>query len=56
MNFTKWLLCYVQCQNRFRKLHCLIWLNIETLLGDYKIYVLLFISFPKSLGSLFLVV
>jgi hypothetical protein len=24
MNFTKWLLCSVHCQNRFRKLYCLI--------------------------------
>jgi hypothetical protein len=24
MNFTKWLLCFVHCQNRFRKLYCLI--------------------------------
>jgi hypothetical protein len=29
MNFTKWLMCSVHCQNRFRKLNCLIWLNIE---------------------------
>jgi hypothetical protein len=28
MNFTNWLLCSVHCQNRFRKLNCLIWLNI----------------------------
>jgi hypothetical protein len=34
----------------------LIWLNIESLLGDYKSYVVLLLSFPKSLGSLFLVV
>jgi hypothetical protein len=56
MNFTKWLMCSVHCQNRFRKLYCLIWLNIESLLGDYKSYVLLLLSFPKSLGSLFLVI
>jgi hypothetical protein len=56
MNFTKWLMCSVHCQNRFRKLYCLIWLNIESLLGDYKSYVLLLLRFPKSLGSLFLVV
>jgi hypothetical protein len=24
MNFTKWLLCSVHCQNRFRKLNCLV--------------------------------
>jgi hypothetical protein len=36
MNFTKWLLCSVHCQDRFRKLNCLIWLNLESLLGDYK--------------------
>jgi hypothetical protein len=24
MNFTKWLLCSVHCENRFRKLYCLI--------------------------------
>jgi hypothetical protein len=42
MNFTNWLLCYVHCQNRFQKLNCLTWLNIESLLGDYKGYVLLF--------------
>jgi hypothetical protein len=23
MNFTNWLLCYVHCHNRFRKLYCL---------------------------------
>ena len=56
MNFTNWLLCSVHCQNRFRKLNCLTWLNIELLLGDYKSYVVLLLSFPKSLGSLFLVV
>jgi hypothetical protein len=28
MNFTNWLMCSVHCQNRFRKLNCLIWLNI----------------------------
>jgi hypothetical protein len=56
MNFTKWLLCSVHCQNRFRKLHYLIWLNIESLLGDYKRYVVLLLSFPNSLRSLFLVV
>jgi hypothetical protein len=56
MNFTNWLLCSVHCQNRFRKLNCLIWLNIESLLDDYKSYVVLFLSFPKSLGSLFLVI
>jgi hypothetical protein len=36
-NFTKWWLCFVHYQNRFRKLNCLIWLNIESLLGDYKV-------------------
>jgi hypothetical protein len=56
MNFTKWLMCSVHCQNRFRKLYCLIWLNIELLLGDYKGCVVLLLSFPKSLGSLFLVI
>jgi hypothetical protein len=56
MNFIKWLLCSVHCQNRFQKLNCLIWLNIESLLGDYKSYVVLFLIFPKSLGSLFLVI
>jgi hypothetical protein len=55
-NFTKWLLCSVHSQNRFRKLNCLIWLNIESLLADYTNYVVLFLSFPKSLGSLFLVI
>jgi hypothetical protein len=54
MNFTNWLLYSVHCQNRFRKLNCLTWLNIELLLGDYKSYVVLLLSFPKSLGSLFL--
>jgi hypothetical protein len=53
MNFINWLLCSVHCQNRFRKLNCLIWLNIESLLGDYKFNVVLLLSFPKSLGSLF---
>jgi hypothetical protein len=56
MNFTTWLLCSIHCLNIFRKLYCLIWLNIESLLGDYKSYVVLLLSFPKSLGSLFFVV
>jgi hypothetical protein len=56
MNFTNWLMCSVHCQNRFRKLWCLIWLNMESLLGDYKRCVVLLLSFPKSLGSLFLVI
>jgi hypothetical protein len=56
MNFTKWLLCSVHCQNRFRKLYCLTWLNIESLLCDYKSHVVLLLRFPKSLGSLFLVI
>jgi hypothetical protein len=56
MNFTKWLLCSVHWQNRFQKLNCLIQFNIESLLGDYKIHVVLLLSFPKSLGSLFLVI
>jgi hypothetical protein len=56
MKFTKWLLCSVHCQNRFRKLNCLIWLNIESLLGDYKSYIVILLSFPKSLVSFFLVV
>jgi hypothetical protein len=56
MNFINWLLCSVHCHNRFGKLNCLIWLNIESLLGDYKSYVVLLLSFPKSLGSLFLVI
>jgi hypothetical protein len=34
----------------------LIQFNIELILGDYKSYVVLLTSFPKSLGSLFLVV
>jgi hypothetical protein len=49
MNFTKWL-------NRFRKLNCLIQFNIESLLDDYKIHIVLLLSFPKSLRSLFLVI
>jgi hypothetical protein len=56
MNFTTWLLCSVHRQNRFRKLNCLIQFNIESILGDYKSYVVLLPSFPKSLGSLFLVI
>jgi hypothetical protein len=56
MNCTNWLLCSVHCQNRFRKLCCLISLNIESLLGDYKSYVVLLLRFPKHLGSLFLVI
>jgi hypothetical protein len=56
MNFTNWLLCSVHRQNRFRKLCCLIYINIESLLGDYKSYIVLLLSFPKSLRSLFLVV
>jgi hypothetical protein len=56
MNFTKWLLCSVHWQNRFQKLNCLIQFNIESLLVDYKIHVVLLLSFPKSLGSLFFVI
>jgi hypothetical protein len=56
MNFTKRLLCSVHCQNRFRKLNCLIWLNMESLLSDYKSYVVLLLKFSKSVGSLFLVI
>jgi hypothetical protein len=56
INFTNWLLCSVHCQNRFQKLNCFIWLNIESLLGHYKGYVVHLLSFPKSLGSLFVVV
>jgi hypothetical protein len=56
MKFTNWLLCSVYRQNRYRKLCCSISLNIESLLSDYKSYVVLLLSFPKSLGSLFLVV
>jgi hypothetical protein len=56
MNFTNWLLCSVHWQNRIRKLNCLIQFNIESLLGDYKSCIELLLSFPKSLGSLFLVV
>jgi hypothetical protein len=56
MNFTKRLLCSIHYQNRFRKLNCLTWLKIESLLGDYKSYVVLLLSFTKSLGLLFLVI
>jgi hypothetical protein len=56
MNFTNWLLCSVHCQNRFRKLNCLTWLNIESLLVDYKSYVVILPTFLKSLGSLFLAI
>jgi hypothetical protein len=56
MNFTNWLLCSVHRQNRFRKLCCLIYINIESLLGDYKRYIVLLLRFTKSLRSLFLVV
>jgi hypothetical protein len=56
MNFTKWLMCSIHYHNRFRKLYCLIWLNIESLLGDYKGCVVILLSFPKSLVSLFLVI
>ena len=56
MNFANWLLYSVHWQNRFRKLNCLIQFNIESLLGNYKSCVVLLLSFPKSLGSLFLVV
>jgi hypothetical protein len=48
MNFTNGLLCSVHRQNRFRKLYCLIQLSIESLLCDYKSYVLLLPSFPKK--------
>jgi hypothetical protein len=56
MDFWNGLLCSVHRQNRFRKLNCLIQFNIESLLGDYKSYVVLLPSFPKSLWSLFLVI
>jgi hypothetical protein len=56
MNFIRGLLYSIHCQNRFQKLYCLIWLNKESLLGDYKRYVVRFLSFPKSLVSAFLVV
>jgi hypothetical protein len=56
INLINWLLCSIHCQNRFRKLNSLTWSNIESLLGDYKGYVVLLVSFPKSLGSLFLVI
>jgi hypothetical protein len=56
MNFTKRLLCSIHYQNRFRKLNCLTWFKIESLLGDYKSYVVLLLSFTKSLGLLFLVI
>jgi hypothetical protein len=56
MNFTIWLLCSVHCQNRFRKLNCLTWLKIESLLGNYKSCVVLLMSFSKSLESLFLMI
>jgi hypothetical protein len=56
MNFAKWLLCSVHRQNRFWKLRCLIQLSTESLIGEYKSYVLQLLSFSKSLGSLFLVV
>jgi hypothetical protein len=55
-NFTNWLLCSVHCENRFRKLYCLIQFNIESLLGNYKSYVVILLSFRKSLESLFLVI
>jgi hypothetical protein len=48
MNFTNWLLCSVHCQNIYRKLWCLIWLNLESLLGEYKSYAVLLPSFPKK--------
>jgi hypothetical protein len=53
MNFIKWLLCSVHCHNRIRKMNCLTWLNIESLLSDYKSYIVLLPRFLKSLGSLF---
>jgi hypothetical protein len=56
MNFIRGLLCSVHYQNRFQKLNYLIWLNIESLLRDYKSYVVLLLRFSKSLGSLFLVI
>jgi hypothetical protein len=56
MNFTNWLLYSVHLQNRFKKLNCLIQFNLESILGDYKNYVVLLPSFPKSLGSLSLVI
>jgi hypothetical protein len=34
----------------------LIGLNLKSLLCDYKSYVVLLLSFPKRLGSLFLVI
>jgi hypothetical protein len=54
MNFIRGLLYSVHCQNRFRKLNCLIQFSIESILGDYKIHVVLLLSFPKSPSLLFL--
>jgi hypothetical protein len=48
MNFTNWLLCCVHCQNRFRKLYSLTWLDMESLLGDYKSYVVLFAKLSEN--------
>jgi hypothetical protein len=48
INFTNWLLCSVHCQNRFRKQYCLIQFNIESLLGDYKSYVVLLLKLSKK--------
>jgi hypothetical protein len=36
MNCIRRLLYFVHCQNRFRKLNCLIQFGIESILGDYK--------------------
>jgi hypothetical protein len=56
MNFIRWLLYSVYSLNRFWIMCCLRWLNLEPHLDDYKSQVVIFLSFPKSLGSLFLVV
>jgi hypothetical protein len=56
VNFTKWLLCSFHCQDRFRKLYCLILLNIESLLGDYKKLCSTFAKLSKKSCSLFLVI
>jgi hypothetical protein len=56
MNFIRLLLYFVHFLNRFRKMYCLIWLNIESLPDDYKSYVVLLLRFPKSLRSSFWVI
>lgn len=53
MNFTRWQLCSVYSLDKFWYLCCLDWLILESLLGDYKHCVVLFLSIPKCINQCF---